>query len=119
MIIERSTRFFGINFHRHEVVGTDDEQYEEEFFRFNRHTRRVLGILGISTPRYLISISDRKAIVSKDRYNPHTGESTDVKQRDISHDKTTGEPRSFEFFHQGRIAPKPCFKSIDSTSVTI
>lgn len=119
MIVERSTRFLGINFRRQEIVGTDEAIYEEEFFRFNRHTRQVLGILGISTPRYMITITDRETFVTKDRYNPRTGESKDVKRRDISHDRHTGEARSFEFFHQGIIAPKPRFKSVDSTPITL
>lgn len=119
MIVERSTRFLGINFRRHEVVGTDEQVYEEEFFRFNRHTRQVLGILGISTPRYFIAITDRETIVTKDRYNPKTGESSDTKRRDISHDRHTGKPQSFEFFHRGRIAPKPRFKSVDAATVTM
>lgn len=111
MIVERSTRFLGINFHPRQVVGTDDELYEEEFFRFNRHTRRLLGLFGISTPRYVMSITDRQATVVKEQYNQKTGASDNKKERDISHDKVTGEPRTFEFFIREELPPNRVLKA--------
>lgn len=116
MIIERSIRFFGINFKTRPVEGTDAHPYEEVFYRLRPTTRKLLGIIGASTPRYLITITDREVFVTKDLHNPRTGESRDVKQRDISHDRLTGESRSFEFFHRGRIAPKTRFRSTASAS---
>lgn len=113
MAIERSTRFFGISYHRTVVRPTIDRPYIEAYDQHRPATRRILGLLGISSTHYLVRVDTTGMSVQKGTYNPGDKTPSHYKTWDVPPDKLE---REFVIVHRS-ILPRPCFRNlIDNTA---
>lgn len=108
MNIERSTRFFGISYHRQLVDASDERPYFEAFDRHRPATRRLLGFLGVSSAHYLVRIAASGMRVQKGIYEPGDRTPSYTKTWDLPEGKLGKE---FIITHRS-ILPRPCFRNI-------